>query len=161
MFKKLVTSVMVLAIVFTAAACSKKEETTEMDKQVAYNSAKIAEDKVNTLFHKATTADETAPILDPATGTPEKAKELLVGYLDAALVDKIMAHYITDKKDGDNVIVNSEPFFAASLMGTTFADASVDGDKEEFTVTTKDNGVYTVKWLEDGEKYIVTNYEKK
>ncbi|RAP75746.1 hypothetical protein [Paenibacillus montanisoli] len=160
--RQLMMILLVLSIGFVLGACSNKDEGSDMDKENAYTSARIAEDKVNTLFATALLKDEKTPILDPVIGTEAKAKELLLSYFDESLVDKILAHYITDQKDGDNIIVNNEPFFSASILSTSqLDDVKIEGSKKEYTLTTSDQGVYSLKWIEDDDKYVVSNYEKK
>jgi hypothetical protein len=145
-------------------AAAEEQEDAEADAalelQKAFNAAAIAEGKVNTLFHKDAAEDGT-PLLNKVTGTPEAARELLLEYFDAAVVDQILAHYITDKKIDEAIVVNAEPFFTSTLQGLKFEDVTVEGTKEATTITTKDNVVYTVSWNEEAGKYIVTKIEKK
>ncbi|TYP69557.1 hypothetical protein [Paenibacillus methanolicus] len=177
--KTTLTAILVALVALTLGACSGNSDETpnketpgeartqnqapdaEKAKQKAYTAAKIAEDKVRTLFGKATLEDGT-PILDPVTGTAEKAKSLLANYFDPALADAIVAHYVTDKKSGESTLVNAEPFFAASILATKSAeDVQIDGENDTYAVTTADGGVYTLKWDGAKSKYIVTGYEKK
>ncbi|WP_152392788.1 hypothetical protein [Paenibacillus guangzhouensis] len=165
MRNKITTVFMLVILILSVVACSTPaKEADPMDKQIAYNDASVAVDKVKVLFHKTTAADGT-PILDPATGGRDKAKELLLGYFDAPLVDKIMAHYVTDQTVEDNVVLNkgedgsAVPFFNPSLIDSPFNAVKVEGSKEEFKITTPENKIYTLKWQEDKGRYIVTNYE--
>ncbi|MFD2612239.1 hypothetical protein [Paenibacillus gansuensis] len=158
MLKKLVTGVLLLAVVLAVAACSTKESDEEkaQKNQIIYNSVKISVDKVNSLFHKDVAEDET-PLLTSAK--KEDAKSILDGYFDPALSDQILTHYITDKTIDNRIAVKPEPFFNQDILATKFEDAKVEGEKNEYTVTTK-AGKYTVKKVEDSEQYIVTKYEK-
>ncbi|MFB9331102.1 hypothetical protein ACFFSY_34645 [Paenibacillus aurantiacus] len=178
--KKALTAIIVALFALTLAACGSNSNETpssngaksqnetagqapdaEKAKLKVYTSAKIAEDKVHTLFGKATLQDGT-PILDPITGTAEKAKSLLANYFDPALADKIVTHYITDKKSGESTLVNVEPFFAASILATKSAEeVQIEGENDTYTVTTADGGVYTLTWDASKSKYLVTSYEKK
>lgn len=165
MRNKFMTVLMLIILTLSVVACSTPaKEADPMDKQIAYNDARVAVDKVKILFHKTTAKDGT-PILDPATGGTEKAKELLLDYFDASLVDKIMAHYVTDQIVDNNVILNkgedgaAVPFFNPSIIDTTFETVKVEGNKEEFKITTPENKVYTLKANEEKGRYIVTNYE--
>jgi hypothetical protein len=165
MRNKFMTVLMLVILILSVAACSTPaKEADPMDKQIAYNDARVAVDKVKTLFHKTTAKDGT-PILDPSTGGQEKAKELLLGYFDAPLVDNIMKHYVTDQMVDNNVVLNkgedgaAVPFFNPSIVDTTFDTVKVEGSKEEFKITTPENKVYTLKWQEDKGRYIITNFE--
>ncbi|MFC4102130.1 hypothetical protein [Paenibacillus xanthanilyticus] len=177
--KKALTAILVALLALTLGACSgnsnkapnhdaqgeaqTQNQAPDEDKakRKVYTTAKIAEDKVRTLFGKATLEDGT-PILDPVTGTAEKAKSLLANYFDPALADAIVAHYVTDKKSGESTLVNTEPFFAASILATKNAeDVQIEGENDTYTVTTADGGVYTLKWDDAKSKYLVTGYEKK
>jgi len=169
MRNKITTVFMLVILILSVVACSTPakepaKEADPMDKQIAYNDASVAVDKVKVLFHKTTAADGT-PILDPKTGGRDKAKELLLGYFDAPLVDKIMAHYVTDQTVEDNVVLNkgedgaAVPFFNPSIIDSTFDAVKVEGSKEEFKITTPANKIYTMKWQEDKGRYIVANYE--
>ncbi|ANE47781.1 hypothetical protein SY83_17505 [Paenibacillus swuensis] len=161
MMKKLFTGVMLLAIVLAVAACSNNKPTEEevaKTNQVAYNAVKVAVVKVNALFHHDVAADETTPVM--TSKTKEDAKEILDGYFDGALSDAIITHYVTDKKAEDRVVVNAEPFFKQELLASKFEDVTVEaGEEDEHVVTTKDAGKFTVKHVEDGDKFIVTKYE--
>lgn len=191
MLKKLLIGLFALSMALTAAGCGQEnasgtnEEATAdattgsggaaeeeapaevdpaLELQKALNGAAMAEGKVNTLFHKDVHEAEdgtVTPLLNLTTGTPEAARELLLGYFDAALVDEIIAHYVTDKTIEEGIVVNEEPFFTSTLQGLKFEDVTVEGTKEATAITTKDNVVYTVGWNEEAGKYIVTKIEKK
>jgi hypothetical protein len=135
------------------------EADAQLEKMKAFNAAQMAEGKLHTLFHKDTAEDGT-PVLNAVTGTPEAAKELLLGYFDAAVADQIIAHYVTDKTTDAGIVVNAEPFFPSTLQGLKFEDVTVDGTKEATTIATQDNVVYTVSWSDDAGRYIVTKVEK-
>ncbi|WP_199615352.1 hypothetical protein [Paenibacillus alkalitolerans] len=137
-----------------------EEVDPAIEYQKAFNAATIAEGKLNTLFHKDAAEDGT-PVLNTVTKTSEAARELLLGYFEAALADQIIAHYVTDKTVDAGIVVNAEPFFPSTLQGLKFEDVTVEGTKEATTIATKDNVVYTVSWNEEGSRYIVTKIEKK
>lgn len=134
-------------------------EDAALEQQKAVNAIAIAEDKVNTLFHHDAAEDGT-PLLNATTGTPEAAKELLLGYYDAAVADRILAHYISAPATDAGVVVNAEPFFTSSVVGVAPADLTIEGSKADgFAVTTKDNVKYTLKWNEEKGRYLVMNIE--
>jgi len=134
-------------------------EDAAVEQLKAVNAIAIAEDKVNTLFHHDAAEDGT-PLLNATTGTPEAAKELLLGYFDAAVADRIVAHYITAPATEAGVVVNAEKFFASSVIGVAPEELTVEGTKADgFAVTTKDGVKYTVKWNEEQGRYIVANIE--
>lgn len=162
MSKKWMFTVLCLILAVTVMGCSKKETAAnaDLDKQAAYTDLLMAEDKLTTLFHKNKAKDGT-PIIDAVTNDKEKAKALLAGYFDAATTDKVLAHYITDKKADGAIVVNKEPFFPTSVAKTKFEDVTVEGDKKEMKITTKDGGVYTLVWVEAEGKYKVSGVAKK
>jgi Na+-transporting methylmalonyl-CoA/oxaloacetate decarboxylase gamma subunit len=134
-------------------------EDAAVEQLKAVNAIAIAEDKVNTLFHHDAAEDGT-PLLNAATGTPEAAKELLLGYFDAAVADRIVAHYVSAPATDAGVVVNAEKFFASSVIGVAPEQLTVEGTKADgFAVTTKDGAKYTVKWSEEQGRYIVANIE--
>ncbi|HZG86919.1 hypothetical protein [Paenibacillus sp.] len=134
-------------------------EDAELERQKAVNAIAIAEDKVNTLFHHDAAEDGT-PLLNATTGTPEAAKELLLGYFEPAVADRIIAHYISAPATDAGVVVNAEPFFTSSVVGVAPADLTIEGSKADgFAVTTKDNVKYTLKWSEEQGRYLVANME--
>lgn len=124
--------------------------------QVAFTALKMAEDKVNLVFHHDSTEDGI-PVLNPTIGTQDAAAELLGGYIDAALVDQINAHYITGDQAGDAVVVNEESFFTVTTQGVNMDTFTVEGD-ENLVKFTKDNVTYEVKKAED--KYILSGVTK-
>ena len=134
-------------------------EDAAVERLKAVNAIAIAEDKVNTLFHHDAAEDGT-PLLNATTGTPEAAKELLLGYFDAAVADRIVAHYVSAPATDAGVVVNAEKFFASSVVGVAPEELTVEGSKADgFTVATKDGAKYTVKWSEAQGRYIVANIE--
>ncbi|HZG77639.1 MAG TPA: hypothetical protein VEZ72_17430 [Paenibacillus sp.] len=134
-------------------------EDAAVERLKAVNAIAIAEDKVNTLFHHDAAEDGT-PLLNATTGTPEAAKELLLGYFDAAVADRIIAHYVSAPATDAGVVVNAEKFFASSVIGVAPEELTIEGSKADgFAVTTKDGAKYTVKWSDEQSRYIVANIE--
>ncbi len=134
-------------------------EDAAVERLKAVNSVAIAEDKVNTLFHHDAAEDGT-PLLNATTGTPEAAKELLLGYFDPAVADRIIAHYVAAPATEAGVVVNEQKFFASSVVGVAPEELKIEGDKAGgFTIATKDGAKFTVKWNEEQGRYIVANVE--
>ncbi|TLS51215.1 hypothetical protein FE782_15900 [Paenibacillus antri] len=134
-------------------------EDPAVEQLKAVNAIAIAEDKVNTLFHHDAAEDGT-PLLNPTTGTPEAAKDLLLGYFDAAVADRIVAHYVSAPATDAGVVVNADKFFASSVVGVAPEELTIEGSKADgFTVATKDGVKYTVTWSQEEGRYIVSNIE--
>ncbi|MBB3110217.1 hypothetical protein FHS18_002284 [Paenibacillus phyllosphaerae] len=158
------TSLLLVVVILLLAACSSNATSgadAAKEKQIAYTAAKQAEDKVYMLFSKTVLEDGTT-VLDATTGMPEKAKALLANYFDESMTAKVMDHYITDQKNGDQVVTNAAPFFSASILATKSSDeVAIEQDDDTFTITTPDGGVFTLRWNKDLDRYLVTDYVQK
>ncbi|WP_123041444.1 hypothetical protein [Cohnella candidum] len=181
LFKKFATTVLVLTIAFAAAACSsnsdKKEESAAAtgiaatasasapadetaSKAQAYIAARLAEEKVEGLFHQETSADGKS-ILNPITPDKDAAVKFLNAYIDSALSEKIVTYYLTEEKADGAIVVKSDKFLSVSIRGTASKDeVAFEGTPEEYKLSTKDGGVYTVKKNAEG-KYLLADYAKQ
>jgi ABC-type amino acid transport substrate-binding protein len=70
-------------------------------------------------------------ILNPTIGTPEAAKDLLLGYFDAAVADRIIAHYITAPATDAGIVVNADAFFTSTVVGVAPEELTVAGSKAD------------------------------
>lgn len=143
-----------------AAQTAAPSENPDAYKASAYIAARLAEEKVDTLFHQSTSKDGK-PILNPLIATDkEKAAKYLNAYFDPALTEKILAFYLTSDKADDSLIVKKDKFFTASILKTSSKDdVTYEGTKDQVKLTTKDGAVFTVK--KANEKYVVSDFAKK
>jgi hypothetical protein len=173
--KRLLAFLTVITFVFTVVGCSsdkedsknateetkteEKAEFTEQTKAKMYNTARIAEGKVNEVFAKEVAADEETPIINSLFAEQADAVAFLSKYYSEDVAKEIYTYYVTDQKTAEGqTIVKAEPFFTASILETTKEDVTIEGDANKATIKTKDNVTYTVE-LQD-EKYIVTSIQK-
>lgn len=179
MLKRIATAVLICTVAITGAACSsnadKKEtagtaspsaqsvaptESPEMSQAKAYIAPRMAEEKVDLLFNKAKSKDKK-PILNPIVADKAAAAKFLNAYIDPALTEKILSFYLTSEKADDAIVVKETPFFSASILKTASkADVTFEGSPNEYKMTTKDGGVFTVKKNAEGN-YILADYAKK
>lgn len=166
--KKILFSIFLATVVaVTAVGCSSEtnsnnteqsQELTAQDKGRVYTAIRIAEDKVNSLFHKEVAEDGTTPVLDP-TFTKESAIELLSKYYDKAIAEAIVNHYITDKTvDDGKIVVNAQKYFDPSALDLKVEDVTVEGTKSEVKAKTKDGVTYELKAKDGG--FLITNITK-
>jgi hypothetical protein len=181
MFKKIAVTALLLSVVATGAACSKDDKDTAASvspsaspaasaavsenpdayKISAFTAARLAEEKINILFHS--TKKDDKPVLNGLIASDkDKAAKFLNAYLEPALTEKVLAYYLTaDKASDGSIIVNAKPFLPASILAAaTKDDVTYEGTAAEVKLTTKDNGVYTVKKNTEG-KYVVSDVTKK
>lgn len=182
MLKPLMTAALIGTIALSATACSSNNESkesasplapaatsaaptasasvdVEKSKSLAYIAARLAEEKVNGLFHQEASEDGK-PILNPITPDRQSAANFLNAYLDPALTDKVLAHYLTEEKAGNAIVVKSDKFFSSSIMATASKnDVAFEGSPDEYKMTTQDGGLYTVRKV-DEKTYLVTDYVK-
>jgi hypothetical protein len=189
MFKKFAVTAVLLSVVAVGAACSSDDnkdtaaspsaspaasasaaasaspaasENPDAYKLKAYTAARIAEEKINILFH--TSKAEEKAVMNPLIATDkDKAAKFLNAYLDSALTEKVLTHYLTADKAADgSTLVKEEKFLPASILtgAPTKDDVTYEGTQDEVKLTTKDNAVFTLKKNAEG-KYIVTDAAKK
>lgn len=177
MFKQAAASIIIGSLLFTAVGCSSASkqpaasapaasqsaapsENPDAYKISAYTAARIAEEKVDTLFHQ-TKSKDGKPILNTLIAADkEKAIKFLNSYFEPAMSEKIVAFYWTADKADDSVVVKESKFFTASVLLTKSKDeVTYEGNKDQVKLTTKDGGVFTVKRAND--KYVVTDFAKK
>ncbi|KIL37508.1 hypothetical protein SD71_02430 [Cohnella kolymensis] len=172
MLKKLAATALICTIALTGAACSSKNgnndaagtpalstassspsatapasasENPDVSKTKAFIAGRMAEEKVNYLFHQTTSEDEK-PILNPVTPDKESAAKFLNAYIDPALTEKILTYYLTEEKADNAIVVKSDPFFTVSILAAASKDdLTYEGADNEYKMTTKDGGVFTVK----------------
>jgi hypothetical protein len=164
-FRRLAAAAIIFTLTFIMAACSSnasnsgkepapskeavasnetatgKEDTLSKDQ--AYIAARLAEEKVDGLFHQETSADNK-PILNPVTPDKDSAVKFLNAYMDSALTEKIVSHYLTEEKANNAIVVKNEKYISSSIRDTS----------------TKDGGVFTVK-KNNEDKYILFDFVKK
>jgi hypothetical protein len=183
MWKKIATAALLGTIVLTGAACSSNSgskdtaasspaapssasastaasENPEMAQSQAYIAARLAEEKVESLFHQETSADGK-PILNPIAPDKAAAGKFLNAYLDPALSEKVLAFYLTEQKADNAIVVKGDKFFSSSIRETASkADVTFEGSGGVYQLTTKTGGVYTVKKNADG-KFTLADFSKK
>lgn len=185
MLKRIAAAALICTIALTGAACSSNSsnkdaagtpaastagnsptasaaasEKPDVSKTQAFIAARMAEEKVNYLFHQATSEDEK-PILNPVTPDKESAAKFLNAYIDPALTEKILTHYLTEEKADNAIVVKSEPFFSVSMLATPLKeDLTYEGADNEYKMTTKDGGVFTVK-KDTENKFVLTGFVKQ
>jgi hypothetical protein len=142
------------------SASASASENPDVAKTQAFIAARMAEEKVNYLFHQETSADDK-PILNPVTPDKESASKFLNAYIDPALTEKIVTYYLTEEKAGNAIVVKSDPFFTVSILATASKDdVTYEGAEKEYKMTTKDGGVFTVK--KDAEnKFVLADFAKQ
>ncbi|MCL6456791.1 MAG: hypothetical protein K6T85_02175 [Gorillibacterium sp.] len=184
MNKKLISAALVLSLAALGTACSStaKEEATasattvvsaapttvatpaedaNMYKAYAYIAARLAEEKIAVLFQSQTTDDGKAIMNTNAAADKAQATEFLNTYLDPALTEKVLAHFLTEEKVGEATVVNVEPFVPVSILTTASKDeVTYEGDANEVKMTTKDGGVFTAKKT-SADNYVITDITKQ
>lgn len=180
MMKQMITGAVLLSVLVTGAACGKQDSgaasaTTNAGGQAqttqpapaaskesqdavnvkAYLAARMAEEKVDFVFHDNKDADGNF-VLNKFYADKDKAVTFLKGFYDAALVDKMVAFYMLP----DNKI-NKENFFKKALSATKKEEMTFDSanTNDQVKFTTKEGAVYTLKKAND--TFQVTNVEQK
>lgn len=170
--KKLLTLFAIFPLLLTAAGCSssteepaeksaekKTAELTDSIKSKIYNSVRVAELKVNEVFHKEVAADETTPIINANFADEEKSVEFLSKYYSEELAKDIYSHYATEEKTAQGqMIIHAESYFNPSFLDTNQESITIEGDENKATVITAKNVTYHLE-LKDGQ-YIITSIEK-
>ncbi|MBT2688062.1 endonuclease [Bacillus sp. ISL-47] len=167
--KRLFALFVIFPLLFAAAGCTsgekestetKTEETglTDEEKSKFYNSVRVAELKVNEVFHKEVAADEKTPVINASFSDEESAVSFLSKYYSPDLAKDIYTHYATENNTEDGqMIVNEEPYFSPSVLDTEKEDAEIEGDKNKASVKTE-NITYQLELQES--RYMVTSIEK-
>ncbi|TCJ02405.1 endonuclease [Cytobacillus praedii] len=170
--KKLLAIFAIFSLIFTAAGCSssteepaekttekKTAELTESAKSKIYNSVRVAELKVNEVFHKEVAADETTPVINANFADEEKSVEFLSKYYSKELAKNIYTHYATEEKTAEGqMIINAEPYFTPSFLETNQEAVTIEGNENKATLKTNKNVTYQVE-LKDGQ-YVISSIEK-
>jgi hypothetical protein len=171
--KKLLSFLAIFTLLFAVVGCTadKEEENantateennTELTDQVKskmYNATRVAEGKVNDVFHHDVAADGTTPVLNASFPDEAAALEFLSKYYSEDVAKEVYTHYATTEQTPEGqVIVKADPFFVTPLQATTLEDVTIEGDANAGTITTADNVVYNVELQDD--KYIVTGIQK-
>lgn len=170
--KKLLAFLAVFTLMFAAVGCTAEKEektenaaeenTAELTDQVKskmYNAARVAEGKVNDLFHHDVAADETTPILNANFPDEASAVEFLSKYYSEDVAKEIYTYYATGEQTAEGqVIVKADPFFTPSLLETTLENVTIEGDANAATITTGENVVYNIELQDDN--YVITGVQK-
>jgi hypothetical protein len=171
--KKLLSLLAVFTLMFAVVGCTaekeentdntaEEENTAELTDQVKskmYNAARVAEGKINDVFHHDVAEDGTTPIINASFPDEASATEFLTKYYSEDVAKEIYTYYATGEQTAEGqVIVKADPFFAAPLQATTIEDVTIEGDANAATITTADNVTYNVELQDD--KYIVTGVQK-
>ncbi|MHC0035779.1 endonuclease [Pseudoneobacillus sp. C159] len=167
--KKLLSLLAIFTFMFAIVGCStdkeenqtteNKAELTPQIKSKMYNAARVAEGKVNDLFHHDVAADGTTPILNASFPDEAAAVAFLSKYYSEDVANEIFTYYATGEQTAEGqVIVKADPFFSPSLIETTLEDVTIEGDANKATITTSENVVYNVELQDD--KYIVNGIKK-
>ncbi len=171
--KKLFAFLTIFSLVFAVAGCSSSEdnasgkkteekktsELTDSVKTKMYNAVRIAELKVNEVFHKDTAADGETPIINQNFSEENQAVQFLTNYYSEDIAKDIYTHYATDNKTAEGqMITNADPYFTPSFLDTTIEKVTIEGDENKVTIKLAENITYQVEMI-DG-KYVITNIEK-
>lgn len=170
--KKLLALFAIFSLFFTAAGCSssseepaektaekKTAELTDSIKSKIYNSVRVAELKVNEVFHKEVAADEETPVINANFADEKKAVEFLSKYYSEEIATNIYSHYATEEKTAEGqMIINAEPFFTPSFLETNQEAVTIEGDENKAAVKTTENITYHLE-LKNGQ-YVITAIEK-
>ncbi|WP_058304042.1 hypothetical protein [Gorillibacterium timonense] len=184
MYKKLALGALILSLSISAAACSSDNKNAEsasptqsaaaatvaptaapaedasLYQAKAYIAGRLAEEKINQLFTKETTEDGKPVLTSTIAKNKEEAAAFLNAYLDPALTEKVLAHYLTDEKAGEAIVVKADPFVTASILATASQDdVTFAGSADEVKMTLKDGGVYTAKKTAEGG-YVISDIAK-
>lgn len=176
MIKKLATVTLLITIAATGVACGANNggsdnsptpavtvsPTVNPDawQASAYITVRLAEEKINSLFHDSVAGGK--PVLKSViANNKEEAKQFLMNYFDEGLAEQIVDHYWTDETVDGAVVVKEEPFLTASVIkGTkTKDDVTFAGDENEPSFTTPDQVTFKLKKTDNG-KYVITEIQK-
>ena len=145
----------------TVAASTAPAEDANLYKANAYVAARLAEEKINVLFMSKTTDDGKAIINMNAAENKEQAAEFLNTYLDPALTEKVLTHFLTEETADGAIVVKAEPFVPVSILATASKDdVTYEGDANEVKMITKDGGVFVAKKVSDNN-YVISDITKQ
>lgn len=180
MMKQLMTGAVLLSVLVTGAACGKQDapaasgtsnaggqaqttqtapaatkESQDTVNVKAYLAARLAEEKVDFVFHDNKDKDGNF-VLNKFYPDQDKAVTFLKGFYDAAIVDKMVAFYV--QPDGK---INKDNYFKKSLSSTKKDDMTFDAanTNDQVKFTTKDGAVYMLKKAND--TFLVAGVEQK
>jgi major membrane immunogen (membrane-anchored lipoprotein) len=180
MMKQMMTGAVLLSVLVAGAACGKQDtpaasgtanaggqshtthqapaaakESQDTVNVKAYLAARMAEEKVDFVFHDNKDKDGNF-VLNKFYPDADKAKTFLKGFYDAAIVDQMVAFYL--QPDGK---VNKDNYFKKALSSTKKEDMTFDSanTNDQVKFTTKEGAVYTLK--KTNEQFLVTNVEQK
>jgi len=124
-------------------------------------SARIAQEKVTSLFADAKSKDGAFILKPIVADNKEKAVKFLTSYMDAALADKVATHYLTDKTADGAILTNKEPFFPIDLLTLKKDEVTFDAANTATQVvfTTKDGVTITTKKVND--TFVLVDVVKK
>ncbi|NQX57934.1 hypothetical protein [Paenibacillus qinlingensis] len=174
--KKTAAGLLILTMAVTGAACTSKDSTTtptpagtataapqataavtqDATNMKGYIAARIAREKVDYLFAEAKSADGALVVNPIAATDKESAKKFLSSYVDAAMLDTIVNHYVTDAKAGAAFLTNTKSYFTDNILATKKEEITFDkaNTPELVKFTTKDGVTYTTKKVND--KYLLS-----
>ncbi len=126
-----------------------------------YIAARIAEEKAEYLFAEAKSKDGGFILNPVAADSKEKAVKFLSNYYDAAMADKLAAHYLTDQTADGAIVTNKTSFFPTNLLDSKKEDITYDtaNTKDQVKFTTKDGVTVTTKKVND--KFVLADIAKK
>ncbi|NOU67886.1 hypothetical protein GC096_28060 [Paenibacillus sp. LMG 31461] len=174
--KKTAAGLLILTMAVTGVACTSKDSTTsptpaasataapqataavtqDATNMKGYIAARIAREKVDYLFAEAKSADGAFVVNPIAATDKETAKKFLASYVDAAMLDPLVNHYVTDTKAGTTYVTNTKSYFASNILETKKEEITFDkaNTPELVKFTTKDGATYTTKKVND--KFLLT-----
>lgn len=169
--KKTAAGLLILTMAVTGAACTSKDSTTsptpaasataapqataavtqDATNMKGYIAARIAREKVDYLFAEAKSADGAFVVNPIAATDKETAKKFLASYVDAAMLDTLVNHYVTDTKAGTTYATNTKSYFTSNILETKKEEITFDkaNTPELVKFTTKDGTTYTTKKVND------------
>lgn len=180
MMKQMITGAVLLSVLVTGAACGKQDtpassgtsnaggqaqttqpapaaakESQDAVNVKAYLAARMAEEKVDFVFHDNKDKDGNF-VINKFYPDQDKAKTFLKSFYDVAIVDQMAAFYIQpDSK------INKDNFIKKALSSTKKEDMTFDAanTNDQVKFTTKEGTVYTLK--KANETFLVANVEQK
>ncbi|MBP2240560.1 hypothetical protein J2Z40_001117 [Cytobacillus eiseniae] len=164
--KKFLAFLTIFSILFTVAGCTdSKDEPAETEDKVAeltdsikskvYNSVRVAELKVNEVFHKEVAEDGETPIINANFAEEEKTVAFLSNYYSEEIAKDMYSYYATDEKTAENqMIIKKEPYFTPSFLETNQEDVTIEGNETKATIKTAD---HTYQLELQADQYVITS----
>jgi hypothetical protein len=180
MYKKAMLGALILSVSLSTAACSSDKKNAEsaspspsaaaatvaptedaaMYQSKAYIAGRLAEEKIDQLFAQEKSADGKPVLNSNIATTKTAAADFLNAYLDPALTEKVLAHYIADESSMP-IVVKADKFVTSSILETASKDdVTFSGTADEVKLTLKDGAVYTAKKNAKGT-YIISDIVNK